>query len=77
MGTRVITNDPIDHPSCEGGAATGTNVHIARMVHGEWIGVGDPFPYILSGWLALPCEKPFQSILVKVDQVMVARPDGS
>lgn len=77
VGTRIITNDPIGHPSCEGGVSTGTHVHLARMYHGEWIGAGDPFPYILSGWLALPGEKPFQSILVKGDQVVVARPDGS
>ncbi len=77
VGTRVNTNDPIGHPSCEGGAATGTNVHLARMYRGEWIGAGDPFPYILSGWLALPGKEPYQSTLVKGDQVVVANPNGS
>jgi hypothetical protein len=72
-----MTNDPIGHPSCEGGVATGTHVHLARMYRGEWIGAGDPFPYILSGWLAVPGEKPFQSTLIKGDQVVVAHPDGS
>ena len=69
-GVRVMTNDPIGHPSCEGGIATGTHVHIARMYHGEWIGAGDPFPYILSGWLALPGERPYQSTLIKGDRVV-------
>lgn len=77
VGTRVMTDDPIGHPSCEGGLATGTHVHIARMYRGEWIGAGDPFPYLLSGWLALPGEKPFQSTLIKGDQVVIARSDGS
>jgi LasA protease len=77
VGTRVSTNDPLGHPSCEGGAATGTHVHIARMYRGEWIGAGDPFPYILSGWLALPGEAPYQSSLVKGDLVVVAHSDGS
>jgi hypothetical protein len=77
VGTLVSTNDPIGHPSCEGGVATGTHVHIARMYRGEWIGAGDPFPYILSGWLALPGKEPFQSTLIKGDQVVGANPDGS
>ena len=77
VGTLVSTNDPIGHPSCEGGFATGTHVHLARMYRGEWIGAGDPFPYILSGWLALPGKVPFQSILIKGDQVVSANPDGS
>ena len=77
VGTHVITNDRIGHPSCEGGAATGTHVHLARMYRGEWIGAGDPFPLILSGWLALPGEKPFQSILTKGDQVVTSNINGS
>jgi hypothetical protein len=64
-GARVKTDDPLGHPSCEGGLATGTHVHLARMYRGEWIGAGNPFPYILSGWLALPGEKLYQSTLVK------------
>ena len=77
VGTHVNTNDPIGHPSCEGGAATGTHVHLARLYRGEWIGAGDPFPYTLSGWLALPGEKPYQSSLVKGDKVVVSNINGS
>ena len=77
VGTHLNTGDPLGHPSCEGGAATGTHVHLARMYRGEWIGAGDPFPYILSGWLALPGEKTYQSTLVKGDQVIVANINGS
>ena len=77
VGTHVNTNDPIGHPSCEGGVATGTHVHLARIYRGEWIGAGDPFPYILSGWLALPGEKPYQSTLIKGNQVVVANINGT
>ncbi len=77
VGTLVSTDDSIGHPSCEGGAATGTHVHLARIYRGEWIGAGDPFPLILSGWLAVPGEKPFQSSLIKGDQVVTASPYGS
>ena len=54
-----------------------SRVALARLYRGEWIGAGDPFPYILSGWLAAPGEKPFQSTLVKADRVVVADPQGS
>ena len=77
LGTIVRTDERIGHPSCEGGAASGTHVHFARMYHGEWIGAGDPFPYVLSGWLAVPGEKPFQSTLVKGDQVVESNINGS
>lgn len=70
VGTLVHTNDPIGHPSCEGGDATGRHVHLARLYRGEWIGAGDPFPLVLSGWLAEPGEKPFYSKLVKGDGVV-------
>jgi LasA protease len=77
IGTHVNTDDPIGHPSCEGGVATGTHVHLARKFRGEWIGAGDPFPYVLSGWLAVPGKNPYQSSLIKGDQVIVANINGS
>jgi hypothetical protein len=36
----VKTGDRIGHPSCEGGAANATHVHIARRYNGEWIPAG-------------------------------------
>ena len=77
QGTLVHTDAPLGHPSCEGGSATGTHVHIARLYHGEWIGAGDPFPFVLSGWMAMPGEKPFLSSLIKGEQIVDAKPDGS
>ena len=76
VGTILQTNDRIGHPSCEGGEATGSHVHLARLYRGEWIGAGDAIPLILSGWLALPGSAPYQSMLIKGDQVVVAHPDG-
>jgi murein DD-endopeptidase MepM/ murein hydrolase activator NlpD len=76
-GAQVAADDPLGHPSCEGGLATGTHIHLARMFRGEWIGAGEPFPFILSGWLAVPGEKAYQSTLVKGDQLVTAHIDGS
>jgi LasA protease len=50
-GTRVQPGDPLGHPSCEGGTATGTHVHIARRYHGEWIPAGGPLAFNLSDWI--------------------------
>jgi LasA protease len=52
VGTWVEQDAPIGHPSCEGGQSSGTHVHLARKFNGEWLGVGEPFPIILSGWRA-------------------------
>lgn len=76
QGARVLEGEPIGHPSCEGGQATGTHVHITRLYKGEWIGAGGAFPLVLSGWTALPGDKQFQSQLVKGTQVVTARQDG-
>ncbi len=76
VGTQVNTDDRIGHPSCEGGTATGTNLHLARLYRGEWIGAGEPFPYVLSGWIAVPGKAPYQSTLVKGNMVVTSDIDG-
>lgn len=49
-GTELALGDPVGHPSCEGGFATGTHVHIARLYNGEWIPADGYLPFRLSGW---------------------------
>jgi len=51
-GTTVQRGDPLGHPSCEGGQATGTHVHIARRYNGEWLPAGGAVPFVLDGWVA-------------------------
>jgi LasA protease len=51
-GDFVETGDRIGHPSCEGGVATGTHVHIARKYNGEWIPADSLVPFNLNGWIA-------------------------
>jgi murein DD-endopeptidase MepM/ murein hydrolase activator NlpD len=77
VGTRLNTNDPLGHPSCEGGAATGTHVHVARKFNGEWLAAGGPLPGVWSGWQALQGERPYLGFLVKGDRIVTAKPDGS
>jgi LasA protease len=55
LGAVLKQGDPIGHPSCEGGAATGTHVHIARKYNGEWVpadGWGGILAFNLEGWTA-------------------------
>jgi len=76
VGTWVEVDDLIGHPSCEGGTATGTHVHIARKYDGEWISAFGPLPFVLSGWEAFEGEKIYLGGMRKGGQVAVASPVG-
>ena len=72
-GTRVETDDRIGHPSCQGGIATGTHLHIARKYNGEWMLAGGPVPFVLSGWVAHAGDAPYAGTLVRDGRVVTAR----
>jgi LysM repeat protein len=76
-GTHLHKGEPIGHPSCEGGPANGTHVHIARKFNGEWILAGGPLPFTLEGWVAIAGGKPYEGTLVKDDLTLNAHPHGS
>jgi LasA protease len=76
-GTWVETNTPLGHPSCEGGQATGTHVHLARKYNGEWLAADGPLPVVLSGWIAHTGELSYEGTLEKDGRVVSAHPDGS
>ncbi len=75
-GTYLKAGDPIGHPSCEGGPATGTHLHIARKYNGEWIAAGGPVPFILDGWTTLLGPKPYEGHLVKEEMIITANVFG-
>jgi LasA protease len=77
VGARSAQDDRLGHPSCEGGPATGKHVHIVRRYNGEWIGVSNVLPFILSGWWVKPGLLPYQGRLLKEGQVVESRTDGS
>jgi hypothetical protein len=77
LGAHVKTNDPIGHPSCEGGSSTGSHVHITRKYKGEWMGADELFPFVLSGWTAIPGARIYLGRLVKDGQVVIARQGGN
>ncbi|MGB9673369.1 MAG: M23 family metallopeptidase [Anaerolineales bacterium] len=76
-GTRVKTGDRIGHPSCEGGRATGTHVHIARKYNGEWILADGAIPFNIEGWVAHAGKKLYEGTLTRAGQIVIAHPYGS
>ena len=77
LGSWLEADAPIGHPSCEGGRATGTNIHLARKYNGEWMAADGPLPLVLSGWIAHDGDRAYEGTLVRDGQVVSARPDGS
>jgi len=75
-GTWVNAGARIGHPSCEGGEATGTNLHIARKYNGEWMAAGGPLPFDLSGWIAHEGNAPYLGTLTKGAQTIIANQTG-
>ncbi len=75
-GTWLRVGDRVGHPSCEGGVANASHLHIARRYNGVWIPAHDPrWPMRLSGWLPTSDGAPYEGTLVKGDEVRVAEED--
>jgi LasA protease len=75
-GTYLRAGDPIGHPSCEGGRANGTHLHIARKYNGEWIAAGGSLPFVLSGWTAHNGLQPYEGSLTRGKRTVQANPYG-
>jgi len=75
LGTVLKQGDPLGHPSCEGGAATGTHVHIARKYNGEWLpaaGWGGILAFNLEGWSANNGRQVYLGTLTRNAMVVTA-----
>ena len=65
-GIQVRAGDPLGYPSCEGGSATGTHVHIGRRYNGEWLASDGVVPFDLGGWVAQHGAQPYAGRLVRL-----------
>jgi LasA protease len=63
VGDEVEAGDRIGHPSCEGGIANGTHVHLARKYNGEWIPADGDLPFNLDGWVSAGLEYEYDGTL--------------
>ena len=77
QGKMVKTGDTIGHPSCEGGSATGTHVHIARKYNGEWIDADSAVPFNLEGWISKNGALPYLGTLTRKGNVITASDSAS
>ncbi|MES0340644.1 MAG: hypothetical protein ABUK15_11410, partial [Anaerolineales bacterium] len=65
------------HPSCEGGRATGTHVHLARKYNGEWIPAGGAIPFELGGWITAYGDDAYEGTLTRGSRVVPASSSGT
>ena len=72
LGRILKAGDPVGHPSCEGGAATGTHVHIARKYNGEWVPADSALSFNLEGWIVQNGSEEYLGTLVKFGNVVTA-----
>jgi LasA protease len=76
-GARVAEGDPLGHPSCQGGRATGKHVHMARRYNGEWMPADGPVPFILSGWLVVADPRNYYGSMSRDGQVVSSDSSGA
>lgn len=72
LGTELKAGDKIGYPSCAGGHATGTHVHIARKYNGEWMLADSVVPFTMNGWTAHNGSREYLGTLTKGSAVVIA-----
>jgi murein DD-endopeptidase MepM/ murein hydrolase activator NlpD len=72
LGRIVARGDRLGHPSCEGGKATGTHVHIARKFNGEWILADGPLAFNLDGWISHAGAQAYQGTMTRYGHTVTA-----
>ena len=72
VGSIMKAGDPVGHPSCEGGRATGTHIHIARKYNGEWISADGALAFNLEGWNARNGNAPYEGTLERFGKIVYA-----
>ena len=72
VGAVVAAGDRLGHPSCEGGRATGSHLHLARKYRGEWVPADGFAPLELSGWVAHFGSGPYSGSLTNGERVVTS-----
>lgn len=75
LGASLKQGDRIGHPSCEGGSATGTHIHIARKYNGEWLpaaGSAGILPFTLEGWIAHNGSRAYLGTMTRNSRLVTA-----
>jgi LysM repeat protein len=75
LGAQLKRGDPLGHPSCEGGTATGTHIHLARKYNGEWLaaeGIDGILAFNMEGWIPHNGDQPYAGTLTRFSQLVTA-----
>ncbi len=72
VGMTLDAGQPIGHPSCEGGEATGTHVHIARKYNGEWVPADGVLAFTMEGWVTHSDGIAYQGYLTREGRTVTA-----
>lgn len=72
LGSELSAGDKIGYPSCAGGHATGTHVHIARKYNGEWMLADSAVPFTMNGWTTHNGSREYQGTLTKGSAIVIA-----
>jgi LasA protease len=72
VGEELETGGHIGHPSCEGGTATGTHIHVARKYNGEWIVADSPIPFVMEGWIPHNGDALYLGTLTRYEHTVIA-----
>ena len=72
VGAVVKAGDRLGHPSCEGGEATSSHLHISRRYNGEWIAADGFAPFVMSGWTAHATQTPYKGTLTRGDRTITS-----
>jgi hypothetical protein len=68
----IKAGDRLGHPSCEGGFANGTHVHIARTYNGRWVSADGELPFVMDGWISQGLGREYDGLLIRDDIVKEA-----
>ena len=71
-GVYLQAGERIGHPSCEGGASTGTHIHLARRFNGEWIPADQNVPFVLDGWTSSGAGKEYDGYMQRGEILLEA-----
>ena len=77
VGTYLKQGDYLGHPSCEGGRAFGTHLHLARKFNGVWIEADGDIPFVMDEWRAVEGAEPYQGGLIRGREMVIADQFGA
>ncbi|MBW8011397.1 MAG: LysM peptidoglycan-binding domain-containing M23 family metallopeptidase [Chloroflexi bacterium] len=72
VGQFVRAGERIGHPSCEGGIASGTHLHLARRYNGEWIPADGQILFEMDGWYSVGSGILYDGYMVRGDRSVEA-----